>query len=72
MLNGDVNKSKFEQDVENCLLANSSCICSFCGFEYMENGVTEGIIEGTKFANISDSWVCPDCGCGKDLFVLSS
>jgi rubredoxin len=27
-----------------------------------------GIEPGTAFEDIEDSWVCPDCGVGKDMF----
>jgi len=44
--------------------------CAVCGYIYdpaegdMENGVAPGI----SFEELSDEWVCPVCGTGKELF----
>lgn len=37
-------------------------ICSICGYVYDETS------EGTAFADLPDSWVCPLCRAAKDLF----
>ena len=37
-------------------------ICSICGYVYDEAS------EGTAFADLPDSWVCPLCRAAKDLF----
>jgi pyruvate oxidase/acetolactate synthase-1/2/3 large subunit len=37
-------------------------ICKVCGYEYDESK------EATSFADLPDSWVCPVCGVGKDMF----
>lgn len=44
--------------------------CLMCGYIYdPEVGDPDnGIEAGTEFADISDDWVCPDCGVGKDEF----
>jgi rubredoxin len=44
--------------------------CVVCGYVYdpVLGDPTQGIAPGTKFANLPDSWVCPDCGVGKDQF----
>ena len=41
--------------------------CVICGFIYdEEEGLPEeGIKPGTKFEDLSDDWVCPDCGVTK-------
>lgn len=46
--------------------------CVICGFEYDEEaGIPEeGIAEGTKWQDVPDTWVCPDCGAGKDDFEM--
>jgi rubredoxin len=36
--------------------------CSACGYVYDEDA------EGTKFEDLPDSWTCPVCGVGKDMF----
>jgi rubredoxin len=44
--------------------------CRICGYIYdpdvgdPENGVQPG----TAFEDLPDSWVCPDCGAGKEEF----
>lgn len=44
--------------------------CSVCGYIYdPEKGDPEsGVNPGTPFENLSDDWVCPICGAGKDEF----
>lgn len=46
--------------------------CKACEYVYDESvgDVEHGIAAGTKFEDIADDWVCPDCGVGKDLFEL--
>lgn len=36
--------------------------CTVCGYIYDEEE------EGTKFEDLSDDWVCPACGVGKEVF----
>ena len=45
-------------------------ICTVCDWVYdPEIGDTEqGIAPGTKFEDITDDWVCPLCGVGKEDF----
>lgn len=45
-------------------------VCSLCGFVYREaEGYTDdGIAAGTLWADVPDSFVCPMCGAGKDMF----
>ncbi len=44
--------------------------CSVCGYVYdPEKGDPDGgIAPGTAFAELSEDWVCPVCGVGKDQF----
>ncbi|NLI91179.1 MAG: rubredoxin [Peptococcaceae bacterium] len=44
--------------------------CMVCGYIYdPEVGDPDsGIAPGTAFEDISDDWVCPACGVGKDQF----
>ena len=46
--------------------------CLVCGWVYEEAlGLPEeGIAAGTKWADIPDDWVCPDCGVGKSDFEM--
>lgn len=45
-------------------------VCNVCGYVYdPEVGDPDnGIAPGTPFDQIPDSWVCPECGVGKDEF----
>lgn len=45
--------------------------CEECCFIYDEaRGLPEeGIAPGTKWQDIPDDWVCPDCGVRKSMFV---
>lgn len=44
--------------------------CTACGYIYdPEKGDPEhGIKPGTRFEDLPDSWVCPQCGVGKAFF----
>jgi len=47
-------------------------ICIICGFVYDEElGLPqEGIAPGTRWEDIPDDWLCPDCGVGKSDFEM--
>ncbi len=44
--------------------------CTVCGYIYEpEKGDPDnGISRGTAFKNLPDTWVCPECGVGKESF----
>lgn len=44
--------------------------CTVCGYIYdpEEGDQDNGIAKGTPFEDIPDSWVCPVCGAGKEVF----
>lgn len=46
--------------------------CTICGYIYdEEEGLPDqGIAPGTKWEDIPDDFVCPECGVGKDMFEL--
>jgi len=48
-------------------------VCNLCGFIYDEAvGLpSEGFAPGTRWADIPDSWSCPDCGYAKADFQMS-
>jgi rubredoxin len=48
--------------------------CTICGYVYdPEKGDPEnGVTPGTPFSDIPDSWICPICGAGKDMFQAKS
>jgi len=45
-------------------------ICIVCGFIYDEAAgrPEDGIAPGTKWADVSEDWACPDCGVAKADF----
>lgn len=45
-------------------------VCTVCGYEYdPEAGDPEhGVAPGTPFEELPETWVCPECGVGKDMF----
>lgn len=45
-------------------------ICKVCGYIYdPEVGDPgQGVAPGTAFEDLPDTWVCPECGMGKDEF----
>jgi len=47
-------------------------ICHLCGFVYDEAAglPSEGFAPGTRWADIPDSWSCPDCGYAKADFEM--
>lgn len=47
-------------------------LCEICGHIYDEalGAPQEGIAPGTRWEDVPDSWVCPDCGVTKSDFVL--
>ena len=44
--------------------------CTVCGYIYdpVIGDSTQGIPPGTKFADLPDTWVCPECGVPKNMF----
>ena len=45
-------------------------VCKVCGYIYdPEVGdPDQGVAPGTAFEDLPDTWVCPECGMGKDEF----
>ena len=62
----------------NAIRFDKNCVsmktyqCIVCGFIYDEaQGLPpEGIAPGTKWEDVPDTWVCPDCGVGKADFEM--
>ena len=47
-------------------------MCLGCGFLYDEalGSVEHGLAPGTRWADVPESWTCPDCGAPKHLFEM--
>lgn len=45
-------------------------VCEVCGYIYDPaiGDPDHGVLVGTKFEDIPQSWVCLECGVGKDNF----
>jgi rubredoxin len=45
-------------------------VCNTCGYVYdpAKGDPDNGVIPHTPFDQVPDSWVCPECGAGKDDF----
>lgn len=48
-------------------------LCVLCGVIYneREGWPEEGIPPGTRWKDVPDDWVCPDCGAGKSDFEMT-
>lgn len=46
-------------------------VCEICGYEYDEaqGDPDNDVAPGTKWEDLPEDWMCPDCGVGKDQFV---
>lgn len=46
-------------------------VCQICGYIYdpAVGDPDNGVMPGTKFADIPDSWECPVCGASKEDFA---
>lgn len=46
--------------------------CIVCGWIYDEalGWPDEGILAGTRWQDVPESWSCPDCGVSKDDFEM--
>lgn len=49
-----------------------SWMCIVCGFIYheAEGRPDEGIPPGTRWEDVPDTWICPDCGATKEDFEM--
>lgn len=47
-------------------------MCTVCGWLYEEEkgAPEEGLAPGTRWSDIPENWVCPECGAMKDDFVM--
>jgi len=47
-------------------------MCIICGWIYEEEkgAPSEGLAPGTRWEDVPDTWVCPDCGASKEDFEL--
>nr|WP_284393993.1 rubredoxin [Devosia yakushimensis] len=50
-----------------------SWLCVICGLIYheQEGWPDDGIAPGTRWEDVPDSWICPDCGAAKADFQMT-
>ena len=46
--------------------------CMTCGYVYNEElgDDKHGLAPGTRWQDVSEDWICPDCGVGKGKFEM--
>lgn len=46
--------------------------CLNCGYIYDESAgwPEEGIVPGTRWSDVPDDWICPECGSEKRDFIM--
>jgi rubredoxin len=46
-------------------------VCDLCGYVYdeAEGDPDNGVVAGTKWADVPADWVCPLCGAAKEDFT---
>lgn len=49
-----------------------SWLCTVCGYIYNEELGDEehGLAAGTRWEDIAEDWICPECGVGKSDFEM--
>ena len=52
-------------------LSSAEWVCNVCGWVYDERvgRPEDGIPAGTRWEDIPEDWLCPDCGVGKHDFT---
>ena len=64
----------FSTWVGNTVSANNyrTWMCIICGWVYEEEKgcPEEGLAPGTRWEDVPEYWVCPDCGASKDDFEM--
>ncbi|MGX9394030.1 rubredoxin (plasmid) [Nitrobacteraceae bacterium UC4446_H13] len=52
--------------------AYKTWLCVLCGLIYREEDgwPADGIVPGTRWADVPDDWACPDCGACKSDFEM--
>ena len=64
--------SGLTQDIRVSQSDYKTYMCIICGWTYNEEkgAPEEGLAPGTRWEDVPDYWVCPDCGAGKEDFDL--
>ena len=67
-----MNESSTMSNTPSSLAGTAQWQCGSCSFIYDEaqGWPQDGIPAGTKWEDVPDTWVCPDCGVGKADFEM--
>ncbi|QND75217.1 rubredoxin [Tardiphaga robiniae] len=59
-------------DLDQSSLPYKTWLCVLCGLIYSEEDgwPADGIAPGTRWSDVPDDWICPDCGAGKSDFEM--
>ena len=63
-------------DADNHLMTSDNqykrYMCVVCGLIYdeAEGWPEDGIVPGTRWEDVPETWTCPDCGAGKEDFEM--
>lgn len=62
---------KMKRSVPKVVYSPKVHVCGGCGYEYNQDlGDLDGDVKpGTKFKDVPEDWVCPECGDGKEGFI---
>ncbi len=62
------------ENTQNGLIAAplQTWMCLICGWIYDETrgSPDDGLAPGTRWQDVSQDWICPDCGAGKNDFEM--
>jgi len=69
------NYAAFQSDLQvHCVNEQSyrNWMCIICGWVYEEahGSPEDGLPPGTRWEDVPEDWVCPDCGASKDDFEM--
>jgi rubredoxin len=74
--NGMANYALFATEAERIVSETKTeyrnWMCIICGWVYEEEAGApeEGLAPGTRWEDVPEYWVCPDCGAGKEDFEM--
>lgn len=61
-----------ESNVSGLKEAYKKYVCVVCGYIYdeVQGAPEDGLPPGTRWKDVPENWVCPDCGASKDDFEI--
>jgi len=61
-----------DKDQAGAIMPYKKYLCLLCGFIYDEEygWPDDGVAAGTRWEDVSEEWLCPDCGATKEDFEM--